>query len=110
MLMVGLGSSGMNTAGKQYVAYDLLSTCERDLVVLQSLPSPKDVRQYVNMLSLRCFQACGDARPLTEPSNAGKRLAAVETSALKALLAKLEVARALVQTCSEPGARPYPQP
>lgn len=45
-------------------------------------------------------------RPLTEPSNAGKRLAAVETSALKALLAKLEVARALVQTCSEPGAPP----
>ena len=34
---------------------------------------------------------------------AGKRLAAVETAALKVLLAKLEVAHALVQTCSEPG-------
>ncbi|KAK9838481.1 hypothetical protein WJX81_002091 [Elliptochloris bilobata] len=33
----------------------------------------------------------------------GKRLAAVETAALKALLAKLEAAHALVQTCSEPG-------
>lgn len=45
---------------------------------------------------------CGFLRD-TSNLRAGKRLAAVETAALKVLLAKLEVAHALVQTCSEPG-------
>lgn len=46
--------------GRQaYVPCDLLSTCERNLFVLQTLLSPKDVRQYMNMLNLRFFQACG---------------------------------------------------
>lgn len=42
-------------------------------------------------------------------ARAGKRLAAVEPGALRALLARLEAARALVQPCSEPGAAALPQ-